>query len=176
MRLAGFQRELSLTALVGPPIRMDRVDVTHTSIGDIDMNRQLRLIVLTALAVLAIGAYSAFSTTSAAAPSDRAVDEAQATEIATNALNAFNAGDYAGWTRDWSGTMKSAIKESDFLGFRDQLMAAKGRFVAIESVDVASNKPGTYRYTFTVAFEKGSARLGFSFAGDSPSVEGVFYE
>ena len=140
------------------------------------MTRQLRLIVLIALAVLAIGAYSAFSTTSAAAPSGRAVDEGHATEIATNALNAFNAGDYAGWTRDWSAAMKGAIKEADFLAFRDQLIAAKGKFVAIERVDVGSNKPGTYRYTFTVAFELGSARLGFAFAGDSASVEGVFYE
>jgi Protein of unknown function (DUF3887) len=140
------------------------------------MTRQLRLIVLIALAVLAIGAYSTFNTTTAAAPSDRAVDEAKATEIAANALDAFNAGDYAGWTRDWSGAMKDAIKEQDFLGFRDQLMAAKGKFVAIEGVDVASNEPGTYRYTFTVAFEQGTAKLGFAFAGESAAVEGVFYE
>ena len=140
------------------------------------MTRTVQLFALAAIAVLAIGAYSLTNTTTAAAPAERAVGEVQATEIATNALNGLNAGDYAAWTRDWSESMKSAIKEADFLAFRDQLVAAKGKFVAIDDVTVASNKPGTYRYSFTVAFEQGTATLGFSFVGDSPKFEGVFYE
>jgi hypothetical protein len=45
---------------------------------------------------------------------------AQAAEIAENALQAYNAGDYAVWSRDWSDAMKAAIKERDFMAFREQ--------------------------------------------------------
>jgi Protein of unknown function (DUF3887) len=137
------------------------------------MKQFARLFVFIPLVIVAIGACSS---TSAAPPINPAVTEARATEIATNALTAFNDGDYAGWTRDWSATMKNAISESDFLAFRDQVIDAKGRFVEIEGVALGSSKPGTYRYTFTVAFENASAKVAFAFVGDGTVVDGVHYE
>jgi hypothetical protein len=137
------------------------------------MKQSIQLFALMALAIVAI---LACSPTSAAPPTTPVVTEARATEIATNALTAFNDGDYAGWTRDWSATMKNAIGESDFLAFRDQVIGTKGRFVQIDGVALGSSKPGTYRYTFTVAFEKGSANVAFAFVGDGTVVEGVHYE
>ena len=120
------------------------------------------------------GLAAACSPTSAAPTGAPLVSEARATEIATNALEALNAGDYAGYSRDWSETMKAAIKEQDFLRFRDAVLANVGHYVSIESVARSSVKPGTYRYTFTVRFERGSSTLAFGFRDGGTKVEGVF--
>jgi hypothetical protein len=105
-----------------------------------------------------------------------AVDEARATEIAAQALEAFNAGDYDGWSRDWSNAMKEAIGVDAFLAWRAAAMEQLGRYVSLGAATRTSRTPGTYRWTFTVRFEKGEAPLGFAFAGDGQQVEGVFAE
>ena len=131
----------------------------------------VRIIIATALAA----AIAACSSTAAApvGSSTPPVDEAQATEIARNALEGYNSGDYAVWARDWSDLMTGAIKEADFLAFRDRFMPNTGRFVAIESVTYAETKPGVHRYTFSVRFENLTAPVWFSFFDGSQEIEGV---
>lgn len=131
--------------------------------------------------ILAITALTAALTacgTAGAAPatSEPPVDEATATAIATNALGGYNSGDYATWARDWSTLMTGAIKEADFLAFREQLIARTGRFVAIESVAYRQSKPGVHRYTFSVRFERLTAPVWFAWLDGSQKVEGVKFE
>ncbi len=115
---------------------------------------------------------------SGASPSDAppAVDERRAVEIATNALAAFNAADYAGWSRDWSDTMRTAIPQEAFQAWRASVVDQLGRFVSLGSPTRSSRQPGTYRWSFPVDFERGTATIGFAFAGGAPLVEGVFVE
>ncbi len=105
---------------------------------------------------------------------NRTVDEARATELAQRALEALNAGDYAGWSEHWSDDMKAAVKEENFLAFREQVMTNLGPFVAIEGVETTSVEPGTYRYIFTLTFERGDTKLAFGFVEGSDLIHGVF--
>lgn len=105
------------------------------------------------------------------------VSEEQAIEMAESALQAFNAGDYAGWSQDWSETMKSAIDEQAFLAFRDQALAQLGDYVAIKSVAGAPGETaGFYRWTFEVHFEQADYGIWFGFKEGSPLIEGVQFE
>jgi len=127
-----------------------------------------------ALIVATLAACGSAGAAPAAAPPP--VDEATATQIAANALDGYNAGDYATWARDWSALMTGAIKEADFLAFRAQLMPKTGRYVAIESVAYQQPKPGIHRYTFTVRFEKLTGSVWFGWLDGSPKIEGVKFE
>jgi Protein of unknown function (DUF3887) len=130
------------------------------------LTRITRIAVIVALAA-AIAACSSTAAAPATAPVAPSVDEAAATEIAGAALAAFNAGDYAGWTRDWDDAMKAAIKESDFLAVRDQLMASLGRYVSLGTPTLSSRTAGTFRWTFPVTFEKASGTFWIAFRDDT---------
>lgn len=105
------------------------------------------------------------------------VSEDQAIEMADNALQAFNAGDYAGWSQDWSETMRSAIDEQAFLAFREQAQAQLGDYVAIKSAAGAPGETaGFYRWTFQVQFEQADYGIWFGFKEGSSLIEGVQFE
>ena len=113
----------------------------------------------------------------ASAPIGSPITEEQATEMAENALQAFNDRDYTAWSRDWSETMKSAIGEDAFFAFRDQYHGQLGNWIAITNV---SGGPGaderTYRWTYDLDFENGEYRMWFGFKEGSPLIEGVSFE
>lgn len=105
------------------------------------------------------------------------VTEEQVTEMAENALRAYNSGDYSAWSRDWSDTMKGAIGEEAFLGFRASAQDLLGNYVAIKSATGAQGQDrGTYRWTFDVEFHKAHAVVWFGFKEGSPLIEGVNFE
>lgn len=134
--------------------------------------------ILKVLAITTLAAALAACSSVGAAPatSEPPVDEATATAMAVNALEGYNAGDYAVWARDWSDLMTGAIKEADFLAFREQAMSSKGRFVAIEAVAYQQPRPGVHRYTFTVRFEKLTGSIWFGWLDGSRQIEGVKFE
>jgi hypothetical protein len=138
------------------------------------MNKISRLTRIAGLA-LTVAAIAACSVSAAPTASViPSVDEARARQIAENALDALNRGDFTTYSRDWSPTMKAAIGEKNFQAFREQIVASLGRYVSIESVALSSTKPGTYRYTFTLRFERGTGKLAFGFVDGGTLVEGVF--
>jgi len=101
----------------------------------------------------------------------------QATEILENAMQGFQNGDYAAWSRDWSDAMKNAIPEKTFLDFREQVTAQYGQFVSIQSVEIQPGaEEGYVRWVATCDFEKAQIRMNFSFLNDDIEVEGVFPE
>lgn len=105
------------------------------------------------------------------------VTEEQVTEMADNALKAFNSGDYSAWSRDWSDAMKAAIDGDAFTAFRDQFHATLGDYQRIVSVTGSDGSaPGTYRWTFDIEFENAPYRMWFGFKKDSPQIEGVSFE
>jgi hypothetical protein len=129
-----------------------------------------KALALTALVV----ALAACGSTAAQPPATPAVDETTAIAMAERALAGLNAGNYAAWSGDWSATMKSAIKEGDFLAFRDTVLGSLGPYVSVERAELGSKAPGTYRWTFAVAFERGKGTIAFGFADGGSKVEGVF--
>lgn len=129
-----------------------------------------------AAAILALALLAACAPTPGGDPSDpnRTVDEAEAIELARSAFDALNDGDYAKYSAHWSNEMKAAIEEETFLAFRQDVLATVGPFVSIKEVTTTSVEPGTYRYVFTVAFERGEAQLAFGFKEGSDLIQGVF--
>ncbi len=133
--------------------------------------RRLRLAAafgIVALAVLVAGC------SAGAALVESPVTEAEAVAMAENALLAFNADDYTAWSRDWSATMKAAIGEDAFHGFRDEFHAMLGDYQAIVDAEGGQGaNSGTYRWTFDVDFEQGPYQLVLGFKEGSPLIEGV---
>ena len=101
--------------------------------------------------------------------------EAQAAELAENAMQGFATGDYAAWSRDWSEVMKGAISEDAFLTYRQEVITAMGTYQSIESVTIApSTAEGYVRWVVVANFEKGQMEFAFSFRQDGKLVEGIF--
>jgi hypothetical protein len=103
--------------------------------------------------------------------------QAQATEMAEHALAALATGDYSGWSRNWSPSMKATVDEAGFRAFRDGVLDGYGRFVELESVQlVAGRSRGFVRWNAIARFERGRIQLGFGMRSDGTQIEGVFPE
>lgn len=103
------------------------------------------------------------------------VTEAEARTMAEAMLAAYNDGAYAGWSANWSQTMKDAIGEEAFLSFWNQAIEITGRYERI--VEVAM-KPGetrsdAVRWEFTGEFEEGRFVLMIAFHAGSKLIEGT---
>lgn len=132
---------------------------------------------LSSLAVLALIAGIASGCDGEATPVESPVSEEEAMAIAENALAAFNSGDYAAWSRDWSETMRTAIDEAAFQSFRDQYHEELGDFVSIrDATGAPGNDAGTYRWTYDVEFQNMDYTVWFGFKDGSKQVEGVSFE
>ncbi len=92
----------------------------------------------------------------ASEPSAPAVSETEARSTADDMLNAYNSGDYEGASRDWSDELKVEIDRSTFESSRAQILAKKGRYVEIVSVELAPQQPDAdvTWYEFRARFEK----------------------
>lgn len=102
------------------------------------------------------------------------VTEAEALSMTENMLEAYNSGDYAAWSRDWSATMKQSIPAATFEAFREQTMAESGQFVDVVSIrSRPGDNPGVTRWESTVEFERGTYTFMIAFNAGSKSIEGV---
>lgn len=91
-----------------------------------------------------------------------------------NMLEAFNAGDYAAWSRDWSEAMTNAIPEQAFQDFRRQTLAQAGEFRSIESITSRpGQEPGVTRWESTARFENGRHVFMIAFKAGSQEIDGV---
>ena len=131
---------------------------------------------LVGLAALGFAATSADRTPVPVDAQTVTVDADTATGIANSAFEAFEVGDYGGWSRDWSEAMRSAITEEAFHDWRTTVVEQLGGFVSIGAPTLTSRQPGTYRWSFPVTFERGTATIGFGFTEDGTEIQGVFVE
>lgn len=111
------------------------------------------------------------------APQGEAVSvlsQEEATKMIGSALQAFNTGDYAAWSRDWDDSMKAMIDEKSFQDYRSQVLAAYGQYVSLESVEIqpGANK-GYVRWVAIANFEKGRIKFAFGFLNDGREITGV---
>lgn len=113
----------------------------------------------------------------AAAPSQSVtspVSQDEALAMSQQMLEAYNDGDYAAWSADWSQVMKEAIPEDAFAAFRSETMANAGGFDEIESI---SSRPGdaagVVRWESNARFENGTYVFMIAFKEGSRLIEGV---
>ena len=101
----------------------------------------------------------------------------EATAMINNAMQAFNTGDYATWSHDWDNDMKAAIKEKDFLAYRDQVLAQYGQYVSLESVELQpGQQKGNARWVAIAYFEKGKIKFSFGLPNGARLIRGIFPE
>jgi hypothetical protein len=134
---------------------------------------QTKLTTLFVLLIVAVLA-SACGGSSTQGEAASVLTQAEATEIAENAMQGLADGDYTAWSRDWSDAMKNGISEKAFLDYRSQLTAQYGQFVSIESVTMEpGKKQGYVRWAAICNFENGKVKFNFSFENDGRLIEGV---
>lgn len=106
-----------------------------------------------------------------------ALTEAEFTVIAEHAMQGFATGDYTAWSRDWDAAMKGAIKEKEFLTFREQVLASVGEYRSIAAIEMRpSAQKGYIRWSVVANFEQGQVRFDFAFKEDGTQIVGVFPE
>jgi hypothetical protein len=114
------------------------------------------------------------------APQGEAVStltQEQANTMIDNALQAFNTGDYAAWSRDWDNDMKAAIQDADFQAYREQVVTQYGQYVSIESLEILPGlNKGNVRWVAVANFEKGQIKFTFGFPNEGRQIKGVFPE
>lgn len=132
------------------------------------------LIVVAVLAVYLVGCGRSGPTGTQASS---ALSQDEVAAIVEEAMQAFDRGDYEAWSRHWSQAMKGAIKERDFLAFRTQVLQERGRYIAVDSVELQpSRTSGFVRWVATVTFEGGKLRMVFTFPVVGTLIEGIFSE
>jgi hypothetical protein len=135
--------------------------------------RTVRALIAALMLLLAAACSGAAATTD----SDPLVELPEATAMVVDALAAFNAGDYDGFSADWSPAMKQAIPADGFLAFRDDLIGQRGSFVSLGEGEMGpARTAGNTRYTFTASFERGPVSVAVVIPNDSELIEGVFME
>lgn len=136
------------------------------------------LFVLWVVAILAAGCGAPAPASNA--PQGEAVSvltQEEATAMIDNAMQAFNTGNYSMWSKDWDNDMKAAIKEADFLAYRDQVVAQYGQYVSLESVEMQPGlQKGNVRWVAIADFDKGKIKFTFGFPNDGRLVKGIFPE
>jgi hypothetical protein len=131
------------------------------------------VLALAALSLLA-GVLAGCGPQAPAGPASK-LTEAEAAAMLDSALQALNTGDYAAWTRDWSDDMKAAIKEADFLAYRDEVLAAYGAYEGMASLELlpGANGPQFVRWSAVADFEQGQIRFNFGFQRDGNQIVGL---
>jgi hypothetical protein len=136
-------------------------------------------IVLTVVVVV-VAACAALNSQDAASSQgslNSALTVEEATEMVENAMTGFAEGNYAAWSRDWTDAMKGAVKESDFLSYREQVIANYGVYQSIAGIEKQPGvNEGYVRWSAIANFEKGQIRFNFGFKEDGKLIEGVFPE
>jgi hypothetical protein len=139
------------------------------------LNALLIVLVCSGCASVALSASTLVGTTNEVLGAQLTPDAVGA--IALNALEAWNAGDYAGWTRDWSPTLRAGVRSGDFEAFRDRYFDRYGSCFAIIRSDAGpSLRTGYVRWAFDVECRSGRLRFTFAFPEGSKQIESVYVE
>ena len=141
------------------------------------MKTKLASLFVLLIAAVFVAACGASASAVAQGEAVSVLSQEEATAMIDSAMQAFNTGDYATWSHDWDNTMKAAIKEADFRAYRDQVVAAYGQYVSLESVEIQPGvQRGNVRWVAIANFEKGKIKFGFGFPTDGRSIQGIFPE
>lgn len=132
------------------------------------------------LVILSVAAIVAACGSTNSAPQGEAISvltQEEATALIDSALQAFNSGDYAAWSRDWDDAMKAAINDKTFQDYRSQVVAQYGQYVSLESLEIQpGSERGNVRWVAIANFENGKIKFSFGFQNDRRQITGIFPE
>jgi hypothetical protein len=111
---------------------------------------------------------------SAGKPSQQAMDAANVT--ADRMLNAINAGDYEGFTQNFSSTMRSAVGENRFNEIKSNMTDAYGKYVSRAPIPTTTTVQGYNVFLYDCQFEKSKVTVQLAMnPSDVWAVEGFYY-
>jgi hypothetical protein len=94
--------------------------------------------------------------------------------IAENMLDAYKAGDYDAFSRDWSSAMKLVIGEDAFRDFGDEALPVTGRFVKLTSVTLVTGEDDRHpSFDVEAEFENREAVLFMMTLSSENKVKGL---
>jgi hypothetical protein len=110
-------------------------------------------------------------------PKPAAISNDQVVQVVENTLSAIDAGDYQGFTQDFSDEMKKAFSEEQFSSLAGMLQNASGNYISCADSDPAlSNKQGYAIYRLTCTYDLESVIVSITFKVDGDKVEGLFFD
>lgn len=101
----------------------------------------------------------------------------QAVQLAETGLQAYNNGDYKGFSTNWDQAMLGAIKENTFKSFREGWMKTHGKYLYCYKAELVKGQAaGVIRWEFSCVFEKGKGKYTLAFQQDGEAVVGSRFD
>ena len=125
---------------------------------------------------LTLALVSALLFTGCQAPKPSSLSNDKVVEEIVNILTSINAGDYAGFSRDFSPDMLTAIPAAQFTSLVDMLQKASGKYMSCDTTPQLSNKQGYTLYRLSCKFELESVIVTVTFKTGGAQVEGLFFD
>jgi hypothetical protein len=110
------------------------------------------------------------------APKPASLSNDQVVGVIVNILTSIDAGDYAGFSRDFSPDMLTAIPEAKFASMVDMLQKASGRYLSCDTTPQLSNNQGYSLYRLSCKFELEPVIVIVTFKIGGAQVEGLFFD
>jgi hypothetical protein len=110
-------------------------------------------------------------------PQPASLSNGQVVQVVDGTLKAIEAGDYPGFTKDFSDAMKSGFTEAQFTGLADLLKKASGKYVSCAGAQPAlSNNQGYAIYRLTCKYDLESVIVTVTFKIGANQIEGLFFD
>jgi hypothetical protein len=110
------------------------------------------------------------------APKPSSLGNDQVVEVIVNILTSINAGDYAGFSRDFSPDMLTAIPAAKFTSLVEMLQKASGKYMSCDTTPQLSNNQGYTLYRLSCKFELEPVIVTVTFKTGGAQVEGLFFD
>jgi hypothetical protein len=128
----------------------------------------------TTLLTLALVAVLLLSGCGPAKPS--ALSNDQVVAAITNILTSMDAGDYAGFSRDFSPVLKNAMPEAQFTGLTTLIMRTSGKYVSCGTTPQLSNSQGYAVYRLSCQFELEPVIVTVTIKTGGTQVDGLYFD
>jgi hypothetical protein len=114
--------------------------------------------------------------TGCAAPKPASLSNEQVVGVMVNILEAINAGDYPGFSRDFSPAMLTSIPEVQFTDLKTMLQNVSGKYVSCNTTPQLSNSQGYAVYRLSCNFELEPVIVTVTIKTGGTQVEGLFFD
>jgi hypothetical protein len=126
--------------------------------------------------LLTLTLVAALLLTGCQAPKPASLSNEQVVGVMVNLLTAINAGDYPGFSRDFSPSMLTAIPEAQFTDLKTMIQNVSGKYVSCKTTPQLSNSQGYAVYRLSCSFELEPVIVTVTIKTGGTQVEGLFFD
>jgi len=103
------------------------------------------------------------------------LSSAQVAALTANVLQSLDRSDYAGFSRDFSDSMKAAFTQDQFTHLHDMLQEASGNYLS-QGASSLSNNQNYALYHIVCKYEKEEVAVTLSFQVGGTQIEGLWFD